>query len=216
MAIEFTDLILHFDQVLPILIQQHGAWVYALLFALVFLQIGVPPMFFLPGNPVLFVAGAMCAGQGLSLYVVIPLFFCATFLGSLLNFSASKFVGHRLLSKHQRWISPNAYQKAHHFYETYGIYTFVFTPFIAMIRTFGPVASGVAEMSTRKFIYSASVGAALWSISVPLAGFYVGDVPIFKAHLGSLLLVGLGIGLGLVVVGLLFSVLGKRSMPQND
>ncbi len=204
MSVELSDVLLHFDQVLPILIQQNGAWVYLLLFSLIFLQIGVPPLFFFPGNPVIFVAGAMCASQGLQLAVVIPLFFAATFFGSLLNYHIGKSLGHRLFHDHQRWISPTALRKAHDFYESYGVYTFVLTPFIAMIRTFAPLAAGVAEMSFYKYMSSVAAGALLWSTTLSLAGFYVGEAPFFRQYLGSLLLLGLVIGLSLLIGSLLW------------
>lgn len=210
MTSSFLDLVLRFDQLLPLLIQQYGAYVYALLFALIFLQIGIPPLFFLPGNPVLFVAGAMCAGHGLQLSIVIPLFFTATTLGSLLNYRFGKTIAHSLTHNPPSWVSLSALRKAHDFYESYGVFTFLLTPFIAMVRTFAPLAAGIARMSFYKFIASVATGALIWSCTLSLAGFYVGDAPFFKHYLGSFLLLGLTIGLGLLFAGLLWRWLNAK------
>ena len=204
MSVPLSDVLLHFDQVLPVLIQQHGSWVYVLLFALIFLQIGIPPLFFLPGNPVLFVAGAMCASQGLRIEWVIPLFFGATVSASLLNYQIGNTLGHRLFTEHNKWVSPSALRKAHDFYESYGAYTFVLTPFIAAIRTFSPLAAGVAQMTWHKYLLSVSAGALLWSVSLSLAGYYFGNSTLLKQHLGSLLLLGLVLGLSLLTAAFLW------------
>lgn len=209
MSIELSDVLFHFDHVLPILIQYHGALVYVLLFLLIFVQIGIPPLFFFPGNPVLFVAGAMCASHGLQLSVVIPLFFSATFLGGLLSYYWGAKLGAPYFHGKQQWVSPTALRKAHDFYEKYGVYTFVLTPFIAMIRTFAPLAAGISEMTYHKFVLSVAGGALLWSVTLTLAGFYAGDTPFFKQYLGSLLLLGLVVGLGIISASFLWRLYKK-------
>lgn len=193
------QLLLHFDQHLGAVIEQYGALVYALLFAVVVLEIGVLPLFFLPGDSLLFVCGAFCASGYLELPVLMPLLFMAALGGSVLSFGTGRALGRRALVADYRWVDREALSRAQVFYARHGAATFVLSPFIAVVRTFAPFVAGVADMPRARFVMAAAAGALLWAVSLPVAGYFFGNVPLLRDHLGALVLVCVAIGVGVVV-----------------
>lgn len=202
--LQLLHALLHFDQNLGGLIAQHGALVYAALFVLVFLEIGLLPLFFLPGDPLLFICGAFCATGAMSLWALIPALYVATVLGSVLNYAIGRAVGEQVYAHNSRWLDRDALRKTHEFYERYGWISFLLSPFIAVIRTFAPFVAGMSAMTFRKFLAAVLAGAALWTTTLPLAGYWFGNIPLVRNHLGGLVLIGLALGLGsLAAAGLL-------------
>jgi len=202
--VQLVHAILHFDQNLGSLIAQHGAMVYAALFLIVFCEIGLLPLFFLPGDPLLFICGAFCATGVMKLWVLMPVLFVAAVLGSVLNYAIGRAVGQRVYAHDYRWLDRAALQKTHQFYESYGWITFILSPFIAVIRTFAPFVGGVSSMTFSKFLVAVVAGAATWVVTLLLAGYWFGNIPLVHEHLGALVLLGLVLGLGaLAIAGLL-------------
>jgi membrane-associated protein len=202
--IRLLHALLHFDQNLGGLIAQHGVLVYAALFLVIFCEIGLLPLFFLPGDPLLFICGAFCASGAMSLWMLVPVLFFAAVLGSGLNYSIGRIAGERVYAHNYRWLDRDALRKTHEFYEKYGWLTFLLSPFIAVVRTFAPFVGGVSAMTFRRFLASVLAGAALWTMTLPLAGFWFGNIPLVRNHLGGMVLLGIGLGLGaLAVAGLL-------------
>ena len=196
------DLVLHIDVQLKSFVLAYGAWVYALLFAIVYIETGVVVMPFLPGDSMLFVVGALCASGSLSLATGLALLWAAAVLGDSLNYSIGKAVGHRVFSwNHSRWFNRRAFDRAHAFYERYGGITVVSARFIPFVRTFAPFVAGVAEMSYARFLAYNALGAALWVGLLMGAGYAFGNLPWVRGHLPAL-------SLAVVVVSLLPLALG--------
>ena len=184
LAALLIDFVLHIDKHLETFVQNYGAWVYALLFLVIFVETGVVVMPFLPGDSLLFVVGAMC-GVGLMSYpLVVLLLIVAAIMGDQLNYSIGRYFGPKVFQWEQsRFFNKHAFDQAHDFYERYGGITLVAARFMPFVRTFAPFVAGVAAMTRSKFtLYNAS-GALLWVISLASLGYFFGNIPLVKAHL---------------------------------
>ena len=182
------DFILHVDQHLELFVQNYGVWVYALLFAIVFIETGVVVMPFLPGDSLLFVAGAMC-GIGLMDYaVLVPLLFVAAVLGNQSNYAIGRAIGPRVFQwEDSRWFNRRAFDQAHAFYEKYGGITIVAARFMPFVRAFAPFVAGVAQMTRRKFTFFDVTGGALWVGGIVTIGYFFGNIPWVKTHLDTII-----------------------------
>lgn len=168
--------------------QNYGVWVYALLFAIVFIETGVVVMPFLPGDSLLFVAGAMC-GIGLMDYaVLVPLLFVAAVLGNQSNYAIGRAIGQRVFQwEDSRWFNRRAFDQAHAFYEKYGGIAIVAARFMPFVRTFAPFVAGVAQMTRRKFTFFDVAGGALWVGGIVTVGYFFGNIPWVKTHLDKII-----------------------------
>ena len=182
------DFILHVDQHLQLFVQNYGVWVYALLFAIIFIETGVLVMPFLPGDSLLFVAGAMC-GIGLMDYeILVPLLFVAAVMGNQCNYAIGRAVGPRVFQwENSRWFNRRAFDQAHAFYEKYGGITIVAARFMPFLRTFAPFVAGVAQMTRRKFTFYDVTGGALWVGGIVTVGYFFGNIPWVKTHLDKII-----------------------------
>jgi membrane-associated protein len=177
------DLFLHLDKNLAIVANEWGVWIYVLLFAIIFVETGFVVMPFLPGDSLLFVAGALCAVGGMDLYVLMALLTTAAILGDALNYSIGRFIGNKVFSwENSRWFNRNAFDKAHAFYEKYGPITIVLGRFMPFIRTFAPFVAGVAHMRYPIFAFYNIVGGILWVCSLTALGYWIGEHPWVKAN----------------------------------
>lgn len=185
-AIDFSqllDLFLHLDKHLTVVVADWGPWVYALLFAIIFVETGLVVMPFLPGDSLLFVAGAIAAVGGMSLPVLLLLLVIAAVLGDALNYSIGRLIGPKVFSwENSRWFNRDAFNKTHDFYETHGPITIVVGRFLPFIRTFAPFVAGVAQMSYSKFSAYNITGGILWVGSLTSLGFMLGEHPWVKAN----------------------------------
>ncbi|HVE05719.1 MAG TPA: VTT domain-containing protein [Paraburkholderia sp.] len=195
---------LHVDRNLGSLIAQYGTAVYAMLFAIVFVEIGILPLFFLPGDPLIFICGAFAATGALRVWLVVPVLFVATVAGSIVCYLIGRALGDKVYSAHYRWLDRRALQRAHAFYEARGGLTFLISPFLAVVRTFAPFVAGVAGMTFARFAAFASAGAALWIVSLVAAGYLFGNVPVVRDHMSSIVLLGVALGVGSLAVGALW------------
>ena len=182
------DFILHVDQHLELFVQNYGVWVYALLFAIIFIETGVVVMPFLPGDSLLFVAGAMC-GIGLMEYqILVPLLFVAAVMGNQCNYAIGRTIGPRVFQwDNSRWFNRRAFDQAHAFYEKYGGITIVAARFMPFLRTFAPFVAGVAQMTRRKFTFYDVTGGALWVGGIVTVGYFFGNIPWVKTHLDKII-----------------------------
>lgn len=182
------DFILHVDKHLEVFVQNYGAWVYALLFLIVFVETGVVVMPFLPGDSLLFVVGAL-AGAGLLSYpVAVAVLLAAAILGDQCNYSIGRYFGPKVFQwEDSRFFNKRAFQRAHDFYETYGGITIIIARFMPFLRTFVPFVGGVAEMSRVKFTFYNIVGAVLWVLGICTAGYFLGSLPWVKANLDKII-----------------------------
>jgi membrane-associated protein len=182
------DFIVHIDRYLETFVATYGAWVYALLFLIIFVETGVVLMPFLPGDSLLFVVGAMC-GVGLMNYpVVVGLLFVAAVLGDQTNYLIGRYFGPKVFQwENSRFFNKNAFDKAHNFYERYGGITIILARFAPFLRTFAPFVAGVSDMSRSKFTLYNLVGGALWVGGIVTAGFLFGNIPVVKANLEKII-----------------------------
>ena len=191
------DFILHVDVHLATFVQSYGAWVYALLFAIIFVETGVVVMPFLPGDSLLFVVGALAGAGLMNLPLVLALLIAAAILGNQSNYAIGRYFGPRVFQwESSRFFNKQAFNQAHAFYEKYGGVTIVLARFMPFLRTFAPFVAGVAQMTRRKFTFFDVTGGVLWVGSVTIAGYLFGNIPWVKANLdkiiwGAILLPGL-------------------------
>jgi membrane-associated protein len=180
---QLIDIFLHLDKHLETVVSQYGVWVYALLFAIIFVETGVVVMPFLPGDSLLFVCGALAAVGGLSLPLLIGLLITAAVLGDALNYSIGRRIGPRVWTFEQsRWFNRKAFERANAFYERHGAITIIVARFLPFVRTFAPFVAGVAAMSYRKFALYNVVGGVIWVVSLTGLGYLIGNLPWVKAH----------------------------------
>ena len=182
------DFIVHIDKYLETFVANYGAWVYALLFMIIFIETGVVVMPFLPGDSLLFVVGAMC-GIGLMSYpLAVGLLFVAAVLGDLCNYSIGRYFGPKVFGwPNSRFFNKRAFDKSHAFYERYGGVTIILARFAPFLRTFAPFVAGVSEMSRSKFTFYNVIGGAIWVVGIVTAGYLFGNIPIVKAHLEKII-----------------------------
>ncbi|MCX7240346.1 MAG: VTT domain-containing protein [Burkholderiales bacterium] len=182
------DFVLHVDRYLEAFVQGYGAWVYALLFLVIFVETGVVIMPFLPGDSLLFVVGAMC-GVGLMSYPLsVGLLFAAAVLGNQSNYHIGRYFGPKVFQwEDSRYFNKRAFDQAHAFYERYGGVTIVAARFMPFLRTFAPFVAGVAQMTRARFVFFDLTGAALWVGSLITVGYFFGDLPFVKAHLDKII-----------------------------
>ncbi len=195
-----VDFILHVDQHLQSFIAQYGAWVYALLFLIVFVETGVVVMPFLPGDSLLFVVGALAGAGLLDLPLAMGLLLVAAIAGDQVNYTIGRYFGPKVFRWEQsRFFNKAAFDQAHAFYERYGGITIVIARFMPFFRTFAPFVAGVAAMSRGKFTAYNVAGALLWVVGLTLAGYWFGNLPWVQANL-SLIIWALIIGPGLLAL----------------
>jgi membrane-associated protein len=182
------DFVLHVDRYLEMFVSHYGAWVYALLFIIIFVETGVVVMPFLPGDSLLFVVGAMC-GVGLMNYpLVVGLLFAAAVLGNQSNYTVGRAIGPKVFQwENSRWFNKAAFDQAHAFYERHGGITIIAARFVPFLRTFAPFVAGVAQMTRAKFSFFDVVGGALWVGGIVTVGYFFGNIPWVKLHLDKII-----------------------------
>lgn len=183
MDFNLIDLFLHLDKHLAAVVQAWGPWVYALLFAIIFVETGLVVMPFLPGDSLLFVAGAIAAVGGMSLPLLIVLLIIAAILGDAVNYSVGRWFGPRVFAwENSRFFNRDAFDKTHAFYEKHGPITIVIGRFLPFIRTFAPFVAGVAHMSYPKFATYNVLGGVIWVGSLTTLGYLLGEHPWVKQN----------------------------------
>ncbi len=195
------DFILHVDAHLAEFVQAYGAWVYALLFLIIFVETGVVVMPFLPGDSLLFVVGALCGAGLMSLPLAIAVLLLAAILGDQTNYLIGRHIGPRVFQWEQsRFFNKRAFDAAHAFYEKHGGITIILARFMPFVRTFAPFVAGVAEMSRTKFTMFNVVGAVIWVLGLTVVGYLFGNLPWVQANLSKIIWAMILIP-GLVVIG---------------
>lgn len=178
------DLVIHLDDHLQALVANYGAWVYLILFLIVFCETGLVVTPFLPGDSLLFVAGAIAAAGGMNIHLLVLLLFIAAVLGDAVNYGVGHYLGPRVFrSTESRWLNPRHLQRAHAFYERHGGKTIIIARFVPIVRTYAPFVAGAASMSYSRFALYNVTGAALWVVSLGYAGYFFGNMPVIKDNL---------------------------------
>jgi membrane-associated protein len=200
--LDFVDLLLHVDEYLRDLVEMYGPWIYAILFAIVFAETGLVVTPFLPGDSLLFAAGALAASGALDVTVASVVVLAAAIIGDAVNYAIGRSVGRQLVRRAEtdprwrRWINPAYVARAHEFFERHGGKAIVLGRFMPIVRTFVPFVAGVAEMSYPAFAFYNMSGAALWVGLCLGAGYVFGNVPVVKENFSL-------VALGIVAVSLL-------------
>ena len=202
--LQLVDFILHVDRHLESFVAQYGAWVYALLFLIIFVETGVVVMPFLPGDSLLFIVGAMCGAGLMSLPLAMGLLLAAAILGDQTNYTIGRYFGPRVFQwEESRFFSRRGFDQAHAFYEKYGGITIVLARFMPFVRTFVPFVAGVAEMTRSKFTFFNVIGAVIWVLGLLSVGYFFGNMPIVQEHLSKIIW-------ALVIVPGLIALFGAR------
>ena len=174
-------LLLHFDKYLGAVIQDYGAWTYLILFLIVFCETGLVVLPMLPGDSLLFVVGTFAAVGYLDIYLALGLITAAAILGDTVNYSIGHYIGPKVFHyESSRFFKKEHLLKTHAFYEKYGGKTIVIARFIPIIRTFAPFVAGVGAMTYSRFILYNVGGALLWVLSIGLAGYFFGNIPVIR------------------------------------
>ncbi|OFK88264.1 MULTISPECIES: DedA family protein [unclassified Eikenella] len=192
MLASLIDFILHIDQHLIELTQTYGLWIYAILFLIVFCETGLVVTPFLPGDSLLFAAGAVAALGGMNVHIAAALLLAAAVIGDAINFAIGKYFGKKLFAKPDSRVFKREYlDKTHAFYEKYGGKTIILARFVPIVRTFAPFVAGMGNMHYGRFIRYNIIGALMWVGLLTYAGYFFGELPVVKNNFG------------LVVIGIL-------------
>ena len=206
---QIWQMILNFDAHLPQLVAMHASLVYVILFSVIFLQIGVLPFFFLPSNPFLFVCGAVWAASNLNIWLLIPVLIIAALLGNFCGYWLGGTIGQAFFVDYLKWPNQAALDKTRVFYDKHGEKGFLVTLFLPVIRTLAPFLAGITQMHFFKFARSVIAGSAIWVLVCVLAGYFFGNIPAIKNHLGLVTLLGLGLVVVVFLVKKLWDTLAK-------
>lgn len=207
---EFLQIILHFDHYLDTLIAHYGALIYLVLFGIVFCETAFAPLFFLPGNPLIFISGALCATGQLKLGVVMLTLASAALFGSVINYRIGQLIGPKIFNRKYKWLDQDALRKTQAFYENYGGVTFLLSLFIPVVRTFAPLVAGVARMRFARFVGFVTLGAIFWVLSLVIGGYFFGNIPLIHDHLNSIMLLGIGGTVGALMLNGLWRSYRKK------
>lgn len=181
---QIIDLFLHLDKHLSLIISQYGMLTYCILFLVIFIEAGVVIMPFLPGDSLLFAAGALAANpaNNLNIVLLMALLFIAAFLGDTLNYIIGNAIGPRVFEKDYFLLKKDHLVKTQKFYEKHGGKTIIFARFIPIIRTFAPFIAGIGTMNYRRFISYNLIGGFVWVVAFILMGFFFGNLPLIKKN----------------------------------
>lgn len=204
------DFIIHIDKHLADIISQYHALTYLILFAIIFAETGFVVTPFLPGDSLLFAAGALIAGgnTGLSIYILALILIIAAFTGNTVNYLLGGYFGPKVFKEKNKILKLEYYQQTHAFFEKHGALAVIFSRFMPIIRTIAPFVAGVSGMPFIKYSLYNIIGGVSWIIVFLFAGYFLGNVPFFKAHFA---LVGIVIILVSVIPPIFAAVRSKVS-----
>jgi membrane-associated protein len=188
---QFLDIVLHLDRHLVALVQEYGVLVYAILFAIIFSETGFVVTPFLPGDSLLFVAGAVAASGAMDVNLLVVLLVIAAIAGNSVNYAIGRWLGKRFFTdRGSRWLNPKHLEKAHAFYEEHGGKAVIISRFLPIVRTYIPFVAGLGAMDPGRYTAFNVAGGVLWVASLCYAGFFFGNIPWVKGNL-TLIIVGI-------------------------
>ncbi|MDO8954710.1 MAG: DedA family protein [Gammaproteobacteria bacterium] len=182
--LHLVHIILHLNLYLGELIDQYGAWTFAILFLIIFCETGLVVTPFLPGDSLLFAAGAIIASTHLSVNFLVPLLIVAAFLGDNSNYWIGRWVGPRVFTEHSKLFKPKYWQSTKNFYQTYGGKAIIMARFLPLFRTFVPFFAGVSQMSYPKYLAYSICSAVIWVSLLTYAGYLFGNIAVVKDNFG--------------------------------
>ena len=180
----FFDLLLHLDKTLVDVVHDYGTWTYLVLFLIVFTETGIIVFPFLPGDSLLFAAGALAARPetGLSVWIIIPLLIAAAFIGDNVNYAVGDYLGPRVFREDFKFLNRKYLDQTQAFYARHGGKTIIMARFVPIVRTFAPFVAGIGTMTYRHFASYSIVGAVLWVVVLTLAGYLFGNIEVVKKN----------------------------------
>jgi membrane-associated protein len=185
----FVDLIVHLDEHLLWVAQNYGAWIYAVLFLIVFCETGLVVTPFLPGDSLLFVAGTIAGAGEMNVHLMAGLLVLAAVLGDSVNYAIGHYLGPRVFRYEDSWFFRRAYvERTHAFFERHGGKTIVLARFLPIVRTYAPFVAGIGRMEYGRFLLFNLTGALLWVVLLTYAGYVFGNVPVIKDNLTLVIL----------------------------
>ena len=210
---QFIDIILHLDKHLVLLVESYGVWVYAILFAIVFMETGFVVTPFLPGDSLLFVAGAVAAAGGMDVSLVAATLIVAALCGDNVNYWIGRFLGPKVF-KHDgsRWLKRENLERTHAFMEKHGPKAIIIARFVPVVRTFVPFVCGIGRLTYARFLGFSVIGAVIWVGLLVPAGYFFGNLPVVKNNLTAVILLIVFIS---VLPGIIEYVRHKRAAQPS-
>ncbi len=199
---QFLDLVLHLDRHLTGLVQNYGAWIYPLLFLIIFSETGLVVAPFLPGDSLLFVAGTMAAVGAMDVHGLFALLVTAAFCGDNTNYWIGRYLGPRVFKRERsRLFNPAHVVRTQNFYAKHGGKTVILARFLPIVRTFAPFVAGIGRMQYPRFMFYSFSGSVFWIGFFVYGGYYFGNIPVVKNNLTAFIL-------GIIVISVLPGVIG--------
>lgn len=211
---DLVDLFLHLDEHLTVVTQTYGSLTYLFLFLVIFMETGLVVTPFLPGDSLLFAAGALAAldGSGLKVGVLFVLLFAAAIIGDTVNYHIGKALGPRVFEQNYRFLKREYLERTEAFYAKHGGKTIILARFVPIVRTFAPFVAGVGTMSYGRFITFNIVGGFLWTFLFTFGGYFFGNFPIVKENFELVII-------GIILVSIMPMVIewlrGRRHTPAS-
>jgi len=206
-----VDLALNLDRHLLWLVEKHGTWIYLILFLVIFCETGLVVTPFLPGDSLLFVAGALAAAGNMYVHGLFAALAVASFLGDNTNYWIGRYLGPRVFRRQGSWaLNPVHLERTQRFYDRHGGKTVVIARFVPLVRTFAPFVAGIGRMHYGRFVFYSFSGSVLWISSLTYAGYYFGNIPVVRQNLTLVII-------GIVVLSILPGVveyLRRRARPS--
>jgi membrane-associated protein len=210
----FIDMVLHFDKYLPGIIETYGFWTYLILFIIIFCETGLVVFPYLPGDSMLFVAGALAGAGLLDIWILILSLIVAAVLGDSVNYWIGHTIGMKVLDWKWSFVRKENLDHTHQYFKKYGGFTIVIARFIPFIRTFAPFLAGVGRMNYRWFLMYNITGAVMWVSLFSLTGFFFGGLPIVKENFSLLVYAIIGISL-LAVASIVLQIIRSSKADAN-
>ena len=210
LLLSFWDIIVHLDKHLAMLVQNYGLWIYAILFVIIFCETGLVITPFLPGDSLLFIAGALAATGGMDVHILVALLIVAAVLGDAVNYQVGAWAGPRIFKDdNARYLKKSHLDKAHAFYEKWGGAAIILARFTPFLRTYVPFVAGMSRMSYRQFALYNITGGIVWVASLTYLGYFFGNIAWVKANQGFMVI-------GIVIVSLIPVLIGVIKSRGNS
>lgn len=220
MIFALFDAILHIDSSLEQMAGELGIYIYAVLFVIIFCETGFVVTPFLPGDSLLFVSGALAGTGVLNIWLLLIIIASAAVAGDTVNFWIGRFAGCKIMEGrlaafiHREWL-----ETTHRFFETYGGITIVIARFVPIVRTFAPFLAGVGTMNYRWFLVYNLTGGVLWTGTLVLGGYFIGNIPVIQEHVSMLMWLVLFLclfSIGLVVKSVISAIMKGKKKPGEE
>jgi membrane-associated protein len=213
---QFVDFLLHIDKHLEIIISDYQTWTYLILFLIIFAETGFVVTPFLPGDSLLFAMGTLIAGEktGLSIWIMLIILIAAAILGNTLNYKLGSILGMKVFKAENKILKLEYYYQSHEFFEKHGGKAIIFSRFLPIFRTIAPFVAGVAKMPFGKFSLYNIIGGVAWIVSLLMAGYLLGQIPVVKKNFDIVILVIAVVTFFPAVFAGLKSKFGKKKVTE--